>query len=501
MNSAARRVFAHLSQEHAGSYRAILETFATAREQFQIHLRPAEILRGMTDAGSDPADEEELAARLQQLVEWGNLERTPDRVAAATVEDFYRARYLYQLSEEGEAAESALRHFEEVLHRPGELQTAALRDIIEFLDAVRGLLGERPRDASKLHAEFKAMFDRFEELTQRAQAFMRGLHSTIELHGISVEAFLEYKNRLLEYLERFLGELVMASSEISNRILALPLGEEVFGLLAGQSLIDSIDDSPELLEQTRIRWAGQWSGFRLWFLGAASGVSQAEILRQRAREAIPALLDTVHTINDRRVSRSDRLADWRTLALWFAEAPSDHAAHRLWRSAFGMAPARHLLINQETLELRDQLDESPRVSWLEAEPVRVNPRLRASGRVTARGGPNRVIDTAKEREYLARLAAEENAQLEAAKRALVTREPLLLSHFETLDATAFELLLDLLGQAMNARMDPSRPVEAASTDGSLTVRLDPFQSHRPARIRTAVGTITGPDALVHISES
>ncbi len=501
MSQPAHKVFTHLSQEHASSYRTILESFAAAREQFQIHLRPAEIRRSLTDEPGCPADEDELTTRLQQLVEWGNLEKTPDRVEAATVEEFYRARYLYQLSAEGEAAESALRHFEEMLQRPGELQTAALREIVEFLDAIQELLGETPADASKLHAEFRALFDRFEELTHRAQTFMRGLQSTIELHGISVAAFLEYKNRLLDYLDRFLSELVMASSEISNRILALRLEDTVFELLTRQSLIDSIHDSAELHKRTRDRWMGQWAGFRRWFLGTATGVSQAEILRQRAREAIPALLYTVQTINDRRVSRSDRLADWQTLAMWFAESPSEHAAHRLWRSAFGMAPARHLLINQETLDLRDQSDETPRLSWLEAEPVRVNPRLRASGRVTARGGPNRVIDTAKERGYLARLAEAENAQLEAAKRALVRHEPLLLSHFEKLDKVAFELLLDLLGKAMSARIDTLHPVTATSTDGSLTIRLDPFQTEHRARIETVSGSITGPDARVQIGET
>ena len=56
------KVFAHLSQEHANAYRMILETFATAREQFQIHLRPAEILRLLADRFERPVDEEELTA-------------------------------------------------------------------------------------------------------------------------------------------------------------------------------------------------------------------------------------------------------------------------------------------------------------------------------------------------------------------------------------------------------------------------------------------------------
>lgn len=494
----AHRVFAHLTQDHAETYRAVLDVFGTAREQFLIHLRPSEILRSLGETPGGPMDEDQLTLRLQQLVDWGNLERTPDRLEASTVEEFYRARFLYQLSAEGEAAESALRHFEEILHRPGELQTAALRDITAFLRAIHGLLECDQPDVPKLHAEFKSLFDRFEELTQRAQTFMRGLQSTIDLHGITVDAFLEYKNRLLDYLERFLGELVMASSDISRRILCLPVPDDLFDRLAAQSLIDSIDDSDTLTARTRERWSGKWRGFRDWFLGTAAGISQAEILRRRAREAIPALLYTVQTINERRVSRSDRLADWQALALWFAEAPCDADAHRLWRSAFAMTPARHLLINRETLDLRDQLDESPRTSWLDAEPIRVSPRLRASGRATSRGGPPRLVQNSKEKELLALMAREENDQLESAKRILAVDKPMRLSEFEVLDPKAFELLLDLLGEAMNARVDSAEPVEATSADGSLIIRLGPFDAGRQARIQTSAGALIGPDALVHI---
>jgi uncharacterized protein (TIGR02677 family) len=493
------RVFSHLNQDHAVTYRAILEVFAKNREHFVIHLRPSEVLRHLSDSSACPVDEEELVGRLVQLTEWGNLERSPDRMEAATVEEFYRARFLYQLSEAGEAAESALRHFEERLHRPGELQTTALREIIDFLSGIHELLSASEPDVPKIYGQFKTLFDRFEELTQRAQTFMRGLYSTIELHGISVEDFVDYKSRLIDYLERFLGELVLATSEISRRIVELPLSESFFDQMTEQGLVDSLEPSEELRNKTRERWTGRWHGFQGWFLGTSSSLSQAEILRRRAREAIPGLLFTVHTINERRVSRSDRLADWQTLALWFAEAPGEADAHRLWRSAFSMSSARHLSINEETLLLRDQIDEGPRTSWLDAEPIRLSPRLRSTGRVTARGGMNKIIDTSKERELLAQLAAEESRQIETARELLAGGKVQFLSEFESLNPIAFDLLLDLLGEAMSARMDPLVAVKASSSDGSLTIRLEPFSSDRVARIPTRDGVLTGPDARVLIS--
>jgi hypothetical protein len=73
--------------------------------------------------------EDEVEAALRQLRLWGNLEATQDNAEQSSLEAFYRLRFLYALSAAGEAAERALAVFEETLSQPGELQTAALRDI------------------------------------------------------------------------------------------------------------------------------------------------------------------------------------------------------------------------------------------------------------------------------------------------------------------------------------------------------------------------------------
>jgi uncharacterized protein (TIGR02677 family) len=198
---------------------------------------------------------------------------------------------------------------------------------------------------------------------------MRDLQSTIQLHGVSVEQFLEYKQLLIDYLERFLGDFVLATNEISQKILLVERAgiRDQFRLVAQRALSDALMRTTEMEEQEAVRWAGLWHGLRRWFLGEAGVVSQAEILRARAREAIPALLFTPQNINDQRVTRSDRFTDWQTLALWFAEAPAEEDTHRLWRAAFGLAPARHLQINEETVDRRDQSSEGPRTPWMEAE--------------------------------------------------------------------------------------------------------------------------------------
>jgi uncharacterized protein (TIGR02677 family) len=188
------------------------------------------------------------------------------------------------------------------------------------------------------------------------------------------------------------------------------------------------------------------------------------------------------------------------LALWFAEAPTEEDTHRLWRAAFGLAPARHLQINEETLDRRDQSSEGPRTPWIEAEPVWLTPRLHLNGRVTVRSQATAVIDQSKAKDDLARLEADESQQIAQAQRELASGRPMRLSDFGVLEPATFHLLLDLLGEALAVRTDPRQPVTAVSMDGAVMIRLGAADDAAPlAEIRTSTGALRGPDCEVTIS--
>jgi len=495
-------VFSHLSSPKGGDYRAVLVAFAKARSEFVLHLRPAELARatGMPVCDLDPL--------LDQLAAWGNLDRSRDDILAGSVEDFYKVKWLYRLSARGEAAERGLEVFDELLRQPGELQTEALRDIIEYLEAIRKLMtGATPAsvDYGKLLQQFNHLDARFEEFTVQAQRFMQFLQSTIELHGLTLEDFIDYKDRLIEYLQRFVGELITSTNEIEQKIGALEAAGilDCFGGLARHARADALDPSEgEMLAAERRRREGRWRGLRRWFLGEAEGRSQAEMLRARAREAIPALLVALQSFHDRRQTGSDRHRDWRQLARWFAEAPDDESAHRIWRAAFAMGPSRHLRINEETLARRDQANEDARTSWLEAAPMWLEPQLRRAGRTHRTGRAPAMVDLSSERDLLRRLAEEENEQIARAHEVLAGAEPRWLSDFAELDAAAFHLLLDLLGRALTraaGRAPAAGPVVAASTDGSLVIELDLSErGGGPVRLHTSEGILRGPDFRVTI---
>jgi uncharacterized protein (TIGR02677 family) len=495
-------VFAHLNAEKSPLYRAILRAFVAERARFALALRPSEIQAALATTAGPTHPPNEVDAALRQLCDWGNLDDSPDTAEAASVEEFYRKRRLYQLSAAGEAGEQALALFDEYLHRPGELQTTALHDILELLDALLPLVANEPPDDAKLHLTLSSLVDRFEQLTSRAQSFMRGLQRTVDLHGISVEAFLAYKEKLVDYLERFIGELVVASNSAAEAVLALEsMGvNRAFVAATRRELADALDPSPEAFAAAELRWQRRWAGLRRWFIADGSP-SQAELLRARARSAIPALLTAVTQINDRRSRRTDRAADFSTLARWFAQAPSDDSAHRLWRVAFALAPARHVRINAETLDARAQKNESPRTSWLEATPMWLSPRLRTTGRAATRGAALATIDRSAEKAHLTLLARQQAAQLQRASDQLLRGGRRRLAELGPLDSFAFRLFLELLAQALAARTATDARSHAYSADGSLRVVLEPMAGAEWVDVPTTDGIFRARDHWITIESA
>lgn len=496
-------LFRHVSAEKAALYRAVMDCFAAAKRQFRLHLRPDEVLAEVRwDALPCPPRLEEVQAALAQLTDWGNLESQPDTTRVASIADFYRAKFLYRLSQGGEAVEAALEAFARLLSRRAELQTVALEDIADRLEALQALAAEDAPDAAKVHATLRDLVRVFESLADNAQAFMAGIARSIELQQADAQAVLAYKRRLIDYLERFIGDLVGRSGGIARRILALaPRIETLLWLAVQREARDAApgneDEQREAQTRGLLAWRERWRGLRRWFVADRHDPPQAELLRAKARAAIPQLLAAVAALNERRSGRSDRSADFRVLAGWFAACADDSQAHRLARAAFALQPARHFALDPASQPGAQELPAS--TPWAEAPPLRIHPRLRQYGEAAPRSAMPRVQARDEARQLLAAQLQEEHAQIEAAHRRLATGRPAKLSELGELDAHAFGLFLRLLGEALAAQDSPDAPVERLSGDGLLRVRLEPLVPGSHARIHTPAGVFSGRDHLLTIS--
>ncbi len=525
------RPFAHLETPNVALYRRIMDEFVAAKRRFVVHLRTEDLHEAFARAephGHVPVDA--LADALGQLVEWGNLRADPDTARVTTVEDFHRARFLYQLTHAGEAAERALGVYEEQLGKRGTLQAVALADIATQLRALRELAGEADPDPARLGLLLRGLVDRSEDLANNAQAFMGSLRRTIELHDADVDAFRAYKDQLVNYLERFIKDLLTVGAEIAGLLLGFE-DAEVMRLLSIVARRDAEDAAPgatagrdsadgpggengscddnfvgesdprEVAYRAGMAmWRERWQGLRQWFVSEPGHPSQAKLLRSRARQAIPDLLAVVATLNERRSGRSDRSADFRALALWFAEAPDETALHRLWRGAFGLYGSRHLVLDSDTRTAREEQPVPPSTSWREAPPLHISPRLRRTGSYERRGRASRITDREEGRRLLERLAAEQSEQTAAARARLATDRPTRLGELGELDSDAFGLFLSLLGDVLAARRPDRREVATTTVDGTLAVRLVALADAPVVEIRTPAGIFRGPDHVIEIAD-
>jgi uncharacterized protein (TIGR02677 family) len=491
--------FTHLGVPNARLYRSVLIAFARAKERFIVHLRPEDVAAELRmDA------DEQLTEALERLVQWGNLRADVDTGRVTTVEDFHRKRSLYQLSAAGQAAEQAIAFYEEAIGRRGQLQSVALADIAGQLQSLLVAAAENEPDPAKTHLLLLSLAERFSSLADNAQAFMSALRRAIDFSDGDVDGFLAYKERLIDYINKFIADLANSGAQIAVLLTDLEAAghERLLELAARREAADAVPDGGDAAaareraqKEALDSWLNRWRGLRDWFTSRDAGhPSQARLLRQAAVTAIKQLIDAVGMLNERRSGRSDRSADFRVLARWFAGAPDDSAAHRLWRAAFGLSPARHLSVPSDWNELADI------TPWADAPPVRISPQLRKTGTYERRGKPNQVRDRSGEREQLRRLAQHEAAQTALARQRLATTGPTLLSDLDVLDPRAFRLFLALLGDALAARKPEDTEIKTATSDGTLAVRLALVSGGGMATLRTEDGTFTGPEHVIEITD-
>jgi uncharacterized protein (TIGR02677 family) len=469
-----------------------MDVFSAAKRQFRLHLRPDEVRAEASWPEGDKPSVESVQQALSQLSEWGNLIAQPDTARVASLEDFYRARFLYRLSAAGEAVEAGMVAFAQALARRAELQTVALEDILARLVSLRVLAAEESPDAAKVHEALRDVISVFTSLADNAQAFMAGVARSIELRRAEAQALMEYKRRLIDYLERFIGDLIVRSSAIAGVLAELtPSVEAMLAAAARRETRDAAPDgehaAADVFAQKLAVWRERWTGLVAWFTSSGQRPSQAELLRGRARSAIPQLLSAIAALNERRSGKSDRSADFRVLARWFAECTTDADAHRLFRAAFALHPARRMALACPDEEVPAS------TPWARAPAIHIHPKLRERGSLAPRGAPAKVRDRSDERRLISAQLAAEQAQLAAAREKLARGEPLLLSELGLLDRHEFRLLLGLIGEALCAQSTPDAPVERQSGDGLLRIRLEPLGRDTHATVETELGVFAGRD--------
>jgi uncharacterized protein (TIGR02677 family) len=481
-------IFAYTVEPLAPLYRSVLRLFLEAKARYRIQFRPDEVASALRCGVQD------VERALDQLVQWGNLRRSHDTGRVATLADFRRRHLIYQLTPAGEAAERAVGEVVAALERSGSLQRVMLGTILRNLIEIRQELGQEAPRPERLFEHLFNVTEQFRALTENASTFLARLHEAIDQGEVHAEAFLAYKQAVLEYLEQFLGELSETAPRITAEVQLIDVDGERLVLLAAQA-----DEAPSPLgiQDPAEGLRRKWRGIAAWFVGDGQEPATVEHLRAAARGAINRILLVLERLHEKRFRRFSRTADLLRLAGWFDcladEEGGSERAHRLFQQAFGLFGARHLGGLDEDPDL-----VQPGTSWWDAPPVPVAPNLRRTGRSTALGRIPPMTDHSEVKDFLAaRYRREQEAQAAALAR-FTGRGPIALSGLPPLSSDEFSLLLSLLDRLLAAAPGPGGRREARSRDGRLWLRLE--ESEGWAAVETPAGRLTLPAWVLTVED-
>ncbi|MBS2028778.1 MAG: TIGR02677 family protein [Deltaproteobacteria bacterium] len=494
--------FQYVTVENAPTYRAIMQVFFDARQRYVIELRGSEVLELLRASTNhfELADEAALDYHLGQLVTWGNLAHAHDPGAVSRLEDFYKRRFVYHLTSVGEAAHRAVLEVEATAGRSGSLQSTMLAKIRDALVELARQGAEAAPSADVVFGLLHDLQAAFGTLTEEANHFISEIDRS-DTGPAAEERFLLYKQALLAYISRFIEQLRRLGTEIRTAIEAV----DAAGSARLIDLASRSNDLPPSLGHgdPAARWRDEqqqrWAGMRAWFAGDRSTGSAptVERLAQVARDAVISLTRTLMRLNERRTRPVDRAADFRTLARWFARASDDGAAHVLWRSAFGLAAARHFVLVDDDPDL-----VAANTSWWDAPPVEIPVRLRTHGALPTAGRPSQVPNHELARQWIAQKRRREQAVLQEALRRFSGRGPLTISGMHALTEPEFEVFLTFIDEALTSPRQPDGSRVARSSDGRFRITLvQPPGDTLLVRVETPVGHLYCADYRIQVDEA
>ena len=415
----------YLTAENVDRYRSIMRIFFEAYEQLNYWLDQDEVYAGMV---ADPYFVEYRPEQCQQdlamLVEWKNLSTIQDTRNITTIEAFKNKKFRYQLTPYSVEIERLVIRLEHLQVEGASLEPSLLARINEHIAS----FGQMAlADTSVLHTWWEDLERDFERLNRNYQDYMRALNSVKAEEMMRTQAFLVFKDHLVEYLRNFVKSLQRYAGGIEGNLRALD------PMVVEQVLEREIDyeygiprlEQEVTREEIVSRVCGRYESMRNWFVADAGAENEAGRLYDATTEIIRRITRYAAQLSEKTGMGANRREEYRKVATLFMQCEDMASAHCMSARVFGLERPRHLQL------LADRLSESTNKSVYEekAAEVILKPRIRTYREKMTRSA---IRDTSAEKalartqvlmqkqadkDYMATL--EQNSQIDFAKLPLL----------------------------------------------------------------------------------
>jgi uncharacterized protein (TIGR02677 family) len=472
------RLFNFTRQDDHVAYLWVLRALDRLRSVHQIQAHTGDVAAALAEPAQTyddvpPIEDVRLRERLDALAEDQMLHRLEDASRAGSWPGTATGGPVYQFSELGYRAFTAVEDVLSARVRDANLSRLVFSDILEDLRALAQ--ATRKTDKDQVYRRLSRLDTVLDDMSRRAAQFHLTLAEIMHSTDTSPDTFLRHKNALLTHMTDFMAEL----DRYLPRMAAAVADVDEEQML---QLVTQADERPFLDPADRTDdWRRRWAALRKWFT-EESTESGAQTLRAATRAAVSGVIALLRQVTEAQRGGVNRSSQLRHLAEWVVNTPDEQAAHALMSAAFNLRSARHLGAAHDDAE-----QISSRATWWDAPGVEISVTLFRRGKAPTPGVPQPArTNPAIRAELRRRQAAERQAEREAAARLLGSG-----AHGRILDDSEVKVLLRLLTLATETRtIVAGRLGEASGGNDILAVRLIP--ADHGSTVRTKHGVLHLP---------
>ncbi|MBV9448425.1 MAG: DUF2397 domain-containing protein [Streptosporangiaceae bacterium] len=492
------RLFNFTRRDDHVAYLWVLRALDRLRAVHMVQAHSDDVAQALKELGGIhdevPTLDGRLRERLDALAEDKMLHRLEDASRAGSLARYRNRQSVYQFSELGYRAFTAVEDVLGARIRDANLSRLVFSDILDDLRALAGATNQNDKD--QVYRRLSRLDTVLDDMSRRAAQFHLTLGEIIRSTDTSPDTFLRYKNALLTHMTDFMAELDRYLPRLAAAVAAVD--EEPMFRLAAEA-----DERPFLSSGDRYDdWRRRWAALRAWFANANANdnananananandnandgtrESRAEGLRTATRAAVSGVIALLRQVTEAQRGGVNRSSQLRHLAEWVFSAPDEGSAYALMSAAFNIRSARHLGGAHDDAE-----QISSRVAWWDAPGVEISVTLFRRGKPPTPGVPQPArASPAIKAELRRRQAAERHAGRAAAERLLRNG-----AHDRILDENETRVLLRLLTLATEARtVVAGRLTTATGGNDVLTMRLVP--SDQGSAVMTQNGVLHLP---------
>lgn len=347
----------YLSAPKADRYRPICYVFYEKyRQEYSSYMFLDDVYQALVTSEEFAShfkdySEKELEEDLKSLVKWNNLVVHQDESHAQRIEDFYKRKNYYEVTQYTISLERTLEEMQHNLQaiRGGSFERVLADHILEDLNRLSRRNTSEDEALGDIRNIWKDLMSRFESLRNGTADFLSHVNSEPYERLIRTESFLAYKEKFVGLLSNFVMGIMEKKDLIDERISNIKDNEieQIIATIVSYETAQQIDDTIET-ELAYERRRAEWIGFKAWFVEVNGRKASSRFLIEQTRGTIQKIVRIADQISDKFNYFKSHKNDYLELARIFSSTSDVRDCHVIAGTMFGSSTTKHFTVTRKS---------------------------------------------------------------------------------------------------------------------------------------------------------